>query len=138
MPVEISQMIIDLFEAWNEHDVERAASLYSPSYKGYDIGRASPENGPEDERNRMARYLDAFPDLKFKTGEILVQGNQAAVVWTAEGTHQGTLMNIPPTGRSVFVRGMSLLTIDEDKIVGGLYVWDTAGLLRSIGLLPDL
>ena len=27
---------------------------------------------------------------------------------------------------------------EDGKVVRGLYIWDVAGLLRSIGLLPDL
>jgi hypothetical protein len=47
-------------------------------------------------------------------------------------------MRIPPTGRSIAVRGTSVLTVESGKIIRGLYVWDVAGLLRSIGLLPEL
>jgi hypothetical protein len=47
-------------------------------------------------------------------------------------------MNIQATGRSVAMRGMSLLTLEDGKIKCGLYIWDVAGLLRSIGLLPEL
>jgi hypothetical protein len=47
-------------------------------------------------------------------------------------------MHIPPTGRKIAVRGISVLTIENGKITRGLYVWDAAGLLRTIGLLPEL
>jgi hypothetical protein len=47
-------------------------------------------------------------------------------------------MNIPPTGRNVEVLGTSVLTVGDGKIARGLYIWDVAGLLRSIGLLPEL
>jgi hypothetical protein len=39
------------------------------------------------------------------------------------------------------VRGSSILTIDSEhahQIVHGLYIWDVAGFLRSVGLLPEL
>lgn len=38
---------------------------------------------------------------------------------------------------NVAVRGISVLTVESAKITRGLYVWDVAGLLRSIDLLPD-
>ena len=47
-------------------------------------------------------------------------------------------MNIPPTGRKVAVQGVSILTVEEHRITRGVYEWDVAGLLRAIGLLPDL
>jgi hypothetical protein len=47
-------------------------------------------------------------------------------------------MNIPPTGRSVEIRGVSMLTIKDNQVQRGLYIWDVAGLLRALGLLPEL
>jgi len=36
------------------------------------------------------------------------------------------------------VRGASLLTFRGDKLYRAVYIWDVAGLLRKIGLLPEL
>ena len=47
-------------------------------------------------------------------------------------------MRIPPTGREVAVRGVSILTIADGKVTHGETIWDTAGLLRALGLLPEL
>jgi hypothetical protein len=47
-------------------------------------------------------------------------------------------MRIPPTGCDIAVRGISVLTVENGKVTRGLYIWDVAGLLRSIGLLPEL
>jgi predicted ester cyclase len=59
-------------------------------------------------------------------------------VWTARGTHRGSVMNIPPTGRAINVRGVSVLTIENAQVKNAIYIWDVAGLLRNIGLLPEL
>jgi hypothetical protein len=61
-----------------------------------------------------------------------------ALFWIATGTHRGPLMHIPPTRRPFEIRGVSLLRIDADKITEILSLWDVAGLLRAVGLLPDL
>jgi hypothetical protein len=47
-------------------------------------------------------------------------------------------MNIPATGRRVEVRGASFLTIEAGKVTRATMLWDVAGMLRGIGLLPDL
>lgn len=47
-------------------------------------------------------------------------------------------MNIPATGRSVKVRGVSMMTIAGGPIQRTWRVWDLAGLLRTLGLLPEL
>ena len=47
-------------------------------------------------------------------------------------------MNIPPTGRAVRIRGVSLLTVADGRLKRARRIWDLAGLLRSFGLLPEL
>ena len=133
---------LDMVNAWNEHDVDGVMSFYAPEYVGIDVGQPTPEHGLEGKRRAVAQYLHAFPDLRFVPEEPV--GMSAAGVdtvvlnWIATGTHLGPFMNIPPSGRTIQVRGVSTLKLRDGKIVGATYVWDVAGLLRAIGLLPDL
>lgn len=138
VPEETLRVVRDLLIAWNSHDPERIETLYAPEYEGVDVGQAEPRRGPGDVGRAVERYLRAFPDLRFVEDDVIVQGTRAVLIWTARGTHRGVLMRIPPTGRSVTVRGTSVLTVEGRKITRGLHVWDVAGLLRSIGLLPEL
>ena len=137
-PGGIGQLVEDLLDAWNAHDIRRITTFYGPQYEGVDVGEAEPQRGPRAISQAVDRYLRAFPDLRFVGEDVVVQGDRAVVVWTAHGTHGGKLMHIPPTGRKIAVRGISVLTIENGKITRGLYVWDAAGLLRAIGLLPEL
>ena len=134
----MQQFVEDLLGAWNAHDTGRIKSFYAAEYEGVDVGQAEPQRGPQGVSRSMDRYFQAFPDLRFVEEDVVVEGDRAVLVWTAHGTHGGKLMSIPPTGRRVSVRGVSVLTIENGKITRGLYVWDSAGLLRAIGLLPEL
>jgi len=134
----ITQIVTELVEAWNAHNPEQVAALYAPAYEGTDVGEASPQRGPEAVRQMVARYLGAFPDLEFTEQETIFQGQRAALMWMARGTHRGPLMNIPATNRPTEIRGMSLLTVEDGKITREASIWDVAGFLRSIGLLPEL
>jgi steroid delta-isomerase-like uncharacterized protein len=138
MAEEIPHWLTHLLEAWNAHDLERAAALYAADYEGIDIGEARPQHGREAVRRTLERYFAAFPDLHFTAEETIIQGNRLAVTWSAQGTHRGHLMNIPPTGRTVVVRGITVMTIEGNQAKRGIFMWDVAGLLRSIGLLPEL
>ena len=135
---DIAKVVDRLTEAWNHHDAERAARLYAPDYEGFDISEAAPRRGQQGAREWMQRYFRAFPDMQFKDGQTVVQGNRAAILWTAQGTHLGYLLHIPPTGRTFAVRGVSFLTIANNQIQRGEYIWDLAELLRCIRLLPEL
>lgn len=85
-----------------------------------------------------AAYLAAFPDLNFTVEETVIDGDRVAQIWRTHATHRGPLLNIPATGRRIAVRGASLLTFREGRLYRAVYIWDVAGLLREIGLLPEL
>lgn len=138
MPNNPTTVINQLMTAWNAHDLDALVALYTPDYEGIDVARPMPYQGVEGARASLEHYLQAFPDLQFTPEDILIQGDCAVLVWKAEGTHQGVLMNIPVTHRKVAVKGVSVLTLYEGKIARGLYIWDVAGMLRGLGLLPDL
>lgn len=128
----------DLVAAWNEHDPERAAALYAPDFVGYDVAQAEPQNGPRDIRRITAFYFRAFPDLQVTVDDLIAAGNRVVLVWTWTGTHRATFLRIPPTGRAVTVRGTTVLTVEAGLIQASTRIWDLAGLLRALGLLPDL
>ncbi|MBI3242949.1 MAG: ester cyclase [Chloroflexi bacterium] len=132
------QLINNLMTAWNAHDADGVAAFYAPDYEEVDVAQAAPQHGPDAVRRIMLYYLRAFPDLQITLDDLIVNGNRAVMVWTWHGTQQGRVMNIPPTGRRVCVRGTSVLTIEGGQIRRGIRIWDVAGLLRSVGLLTEL
>jgi steroid delta-isomerase-like uncharacterized protein len=138
MAQPIEQFLNNLVNAWNSHDLDAAAQFYADDYAGLDVAQREPHRGPTGIREFLARYHRAFPDYRFTTDEVIVENNRAVLVWTARGTHRGSVMNIPPTGRAINVRGVSVLTIENAQVKNAIYIWDVAGLLRNIGLLPEL
>jgi steroid delta-isomerase-like uncharacterized protein len=138
MAENLARIIAQLTEAWNRHDIERMVAMFSPHYEGVDISEPTPRHGRQGAREWIERYLRAFPDMQFMEGQIVMQDDRAAVMWKAQGTHLGRLLNIPPTGQSFTVRGVSFLTIKDNLIQRGDYIWDLAELLRCLRLLPEL
>jgi steroid delta-isomerase-like uncharacterized protein len=125
-------------DAWNSHDLERVLRFYSSGCVSDDVGQASLMHGREGLHAMLTAYWKAFPDLRFEITDTVVQDSRIAIAWVAEGTHQGTIMNIPPTGHKVEVRGVSIIDIEHGLVVRGQYIWDLAGMLRHLGLLPEL
>jgi steroid delta-isomerase-like uncharacterized protein len=76
--------------------------------------------------------------LKLDVRDVVINGERAAVTWILRGTHHGELMNIPATGRRVEVSGTTLLTVEDGRIQAAQRLWDVAGLLRILGVLPGL
>ncbi len=138
-----------LFEFWNlpaspGADPAAASSpiapelIFAPDYSGFDVTDHSRVDGPAGEAKRRERLRTAFPDVHFEALDLIREGNRVSVYWTANGTHQGKMLNIPPTGRRVTVNGVSMLFIENERIKQSVHLWDLAGLLRAVGLLPEL
>jgi steroid delta-isomerase-like uncharacterized protein len=125
-------------QAWNSHKIENVLGFYSSEYVAEDVGQAFLQRGPESIRMMLENYWQAFPDLEFTMTDVLVEDARLVIVWMAEGTHEGTIMNIPATGHRVAVRGVSIIDVDDGLVVRGQYIWDLAGMLRHMGLLPEL
>lgn len=138
MTVNLAIYAENINEAWNSHDIEKVLSFYSPEYVGDDIGQSSPQRGHEGLHAMLDNYWRAFPDLRFKVISTVVENYRVAIVWLAEGTHQGPIMNIPPTGRKIEARGVSIIDVENGLVMRGQYIWDLAGMLRHMGLLPEL
>jgi predicted ester cyclase len=51
-------------------------------------------------------------------------------------THNGDLMGIPPTRRRGETHGCSVVEIRDGKAVRTWVYWDTAHLLRQLGVMP--
>lgn len=137
MARSVRRTITDLLHAWNAHDIEKIAAFYAANYIGIDVGQAKTQQGREGITRSVTAFLRAFPDVYF-TGEVVVEGKRGVLIWLMRGTHTGTLMRIPPTNKVVEFRGVSVLTVENTQIIHGLYVWDVAGFLRAVGLLPEL
>jgi len=132
------QLITNLIAAWNTHDLDRATAFFAADYEGSDVAQAERQHGRTGIRQSLARYFQAIPDVRFALADLVVAGERAVAVWTATGTHLGALMNIPPSGRTVTVRGVSTFTLRDGEIAEAEHIWDVAGMLRHIGLLPEL
>ena len=132
------EMLNQLINTWNTRDVDQLVIFYATDYKGEDIGLGKTYYGVSGFRQMANQYYSAFPDLSFTLTQTIVQDDCAALSWVSCGTHRGRIMNIPPTDRPIKVSGITTLTIRDRLIIRSSVLWDVAGLLRNIGLLPDL
>jgi steroid delta-isomerase-like uncharacterized protein len=138
MDSEMSEFLNGFINAWNAHDVRGVVAHYALDYEEIDVARAQPQVGPENVRRTFLYYLRAFPDFQMTLDAAIVDDDRVALYWTWTGSHRGTFMNIPATGHRVTVRGSSLVTLKDGKIQRATRIWDLAGLLRDLKLLPEL
>jgi hypothetical protein len=127
-----------LFDALNAQKPTRAAQQLDSSYRGVDATRSAVTVGRSAAHAEIQTGLEAFPAPTFTLHQRLTTPSHETVLWQMEAEHEGSFLQIPATNRSVTVRGMSMLSVRDDAITRGIHLWDLAGLLRAVNLLPDL
>jgi steroid delta-isomerase-like uncharacterized protein len=77
----------------------------------------------------------AFPDLVFSIEEQVCEGDRVASRFEWTGTHQGTFLGVPATGRFVRVWGMVIDRLEQSRIKDTRIIMDIFGLMIQLGVL---
>ena len=88
-------------------------------------------------RRRAAEFHAAFPDVRVAVERVVVQGDTAAVVWTAEGTHLGVFDGAAATGRRAVWEGIAVARVACGRIAEYWSASDGLGLRRQLGIVTD-
>jgi steroid delta-isomerase-like uncharacterized protein len=81
-------------------------------------------------------FRTAFPDLQCTVEDEIREGDQFAAHWTMRGTHKGSFLGNPPTGRPVVVQGIIFARTDNGRIVEDWTLLDQLGILQQLGIVP--
>src|ERR1700740_1278951 len=96
---------------------------------------APPAEGPDGVKARVAVYQDAL-DGHWDVQEMFSSGDRVTTRWIGRGTHNGELMGVAPTGRSIAVEALTVFRIADGKIAEEWTVWDALGFLQQVGAVP--
>ncbi len=120
---------------FNEKRVDEADEFYATDYVDHSPlpGQAP---GLEGAKQKWRMYMAGIPDLHATVEDIVAEGDRVAVRWTAEGTHRGELLGIPPTGRPARISGISIYRLAEGRIAEQFERWDKLDLMQQLGVLP--
>ncbi len=133
-----SKSIADRFteDLWDRGNLNIADEILSASFVDHDFVQGQTP-GMEGYKQMVGAFRSAFPDLRVRNEDVIEEGNKVVVRWTANGTHNGQLMQIPPTGKKVSLKGVDILRIENDKIVERWGEFDALGMLSQLGVIPS-
>ena len=126
-----------LDELWTKGNLSVADECLAAAYTHHDASTPDFPPGPEGEKKRATLYRTAFPDLRFTIEDLIAEGETVVVRWSSSGTNKGNLGGITPTGKQVDVSGVSIARFAGGKMVEGWVSWDTYGMLKQLGLVPE-
>ncbi len=117
---------------WNERQLNAAPRLFAQhgEFCGL-LGRSVP--GPAGIIDYAQRLFTALPDTRLHVQELIVQRDRAAARILLEGTHEGRLFDIEPTGRGISLDCVALYRIGHGRIVHCDVIGNRDAILRQLG-----
>jgi steroid delta-isomerase-like uncharacterized protein len=123
-------------EIWDKGNLKIADEILSKDFIDHDpVTGQLP--GIEGYKQMVTEFRNAFPDLRVKNEDVIVEGDKVVVRWTAQGKQSGQLMNIPPTNKQVTLKGVDILLVENNKIIERWGEFDALGMLSQLGVLPQ-
>jgi len=128
-------------ERYNAGDLDAVVDLYAD-----DAVQGMPDGifeGRDAIHDRLARELEAIPDVTHTVVSFIEQGDMFADEWTFVGTQTGPFLlpngtMLPPSGKRVEVRGMEVVRVGPDgAIVLNTLYYDNLAVAVQLGLVPE-
>lgn len=123
-------------ELWNGGDLSLADDLHTPDFRDHDPASPWVQPGPEGMKDKVRAYRAAFPDLHFAMEKVLSADDHVVTHWRCRGTHQGEILGLAPTGKTIEIEGISIFRLENGTIVEQTLVWDALGMLSQLEAPP--
>ena len=91
--------------------------------------------GKEAFANKIRQLRTAFPDLRLRVEQTVVEGDRISFLWTLTGTNDGPFADQDATGINVEFVGMNLQVLSGGLIVEHWSVHDALSLFHQLGRL---
>jgi steroid delta-isomerase-like uncharacterized protein len=138
MSVESNKTIARRFiQVWGDGNLDVVDELAAPSL----VVRYPPIpeviRGSREFRHVLAGFRSAFPDSALRVEEEIAEGEKVVVRWSFSGTHKGSLLGLPATGRKVTWTGITIYRIVDGRVVEEQGEEDFLGFFRQVGLVRE-
>ena len=132
-------------DATNAHDVELIGETLHAGYK-YHFGN-SEIKGKEEAMREWKLFLEGFPDMKYEVQQILADEDYVVARLRMTGTQKGVFrfvgtnsleVPIPASNKPIDIQTCGVYKIKDGQIIWLHRYWDSATLLRQIGVTDKL
>jgi predicted ester cyclase len=135
MSIEENKDIVRRYqEIYNRNELERLTEVVSEDLLTPKMLPGIP-SGLEGAKVAHQIMLAGFPDYQTMIEELIAEGDKVVARITMSGTHQGSFMGIPPTGKRVVFTGIYIARIANRKIVEHWGEEDGVSLLQQLGAM---
>ncbi|WP_110984006.1 ester cyclase [Acaryochloris thomasi] len=133
-PEQNKAIALKFYEIFDQQDTEKGRELISADIiaQGLDV---VPVEGIDAVMAYGAMMFSAFPDGRHVLGEVIAEGDKVFTRGTFSGTHQGELMGMPASGKSVNFSVVHIDRIVDGKVVEHWGQGDTLTMMKQLGII---
>lgn len=140
---ERNKVVLNRFweEVWDQGKLDVVDEIFHPNFVDHGLAPGLTKQGPEGAKEAVMQFREAMPDLYLKVDDILAEGDKVLTRWTSGGTQTGPLRSargdIPASGRTGVVQGMTLNRVEDGRIIEAWDNFDIMGMLQQLGVIPS-
>jgi len=122
------------FDGWNRRDPAAVLATMASNGTYTDPTTGGPLSG-EAFAGYMKGLFSAFPDVSFEIASVgLAAPDLVAAQWIMRGTNTGSMYGLPPTGKSIDIKGADFIRVAGDKIRSVDGYFDSSEAPKQLGL----
>lgn len=125
------QVVTRLIDGINESNIAILDDILSDDFINHNPFPGCGNDG-EGYKAALNQALSAFPDLILQCLDMVLGQDKVAVRLKIGGTHQGEMLGIPPTGKSVSWSAMVIVSMKNGKITERWEEQDILGLMNQL------
>jgi len=135
-----STVVRSHFDYFNTRDFDKGLALVTKDVKWSNIPFERDFTGHAGYREFHDNWVTAMPDCKVEIVNVVSDDQSTVVEMIARGTHTGPLAGphgtIPATQKKLDLRVCELFRLQDGLIVESRVYFDSATMLRQLGVLP--
>jgi len=117
---------------WDSRDVEKILTQYTDDCVWEDLALGRVLSGKDEIRSFLNEWFTAFPDTTIEGKFFFASGSHGCSEWVMSGTHSGTFLDLPATGKSFSLRVASVIELSEGKVKRVTDYYDMTILLKQL------
>ena len=135
-PEENKAIVRRFWGVWEDGNIDLFDELLAPDYLNHTPASPDQPTGPEGVKGLVAMFRSAIPDLRVVVEDMIAEGEKVAVRYTLEGTHEGELFGVPPTGQRLSIKSIAVERVSDGRIREHWRVTDSLDMMQQLGVIP--
>ena len=132
---ENKEVVRHAFSLLSQRKVDECFEFFAPEYVEHSTDT---DMSWETGKQAVKEFQQAFTGGNVTFDLVVGEDDMVAVRETIRGTHTGSFMGVPATGKHVKICNNFIVKVTDGKIVEAWITFDSLSLLQQIGALPPI